>query len=86
MGIDHSIKHRKISRVALEATLHQSITLLEKEKKKGINNRKETMLIMLIDRHIHFSKVVINPPTHFSWLTVYVCLCIEDRHGNKVFT
>jgi succinate dehydrogenase/fumarate reductase flavoprotein subunit len=56
MGIDHSIKHRKISRICLEGTLHQSITLLE--KKKGINNRKETMPI---DRHIHSSKVVVNP-------------------------
>ncbi len=56
MGIDHSIKHQKISRVFLKATLHQSITLLE--KKKGINNRMETMSI---DRHIHSSKVVVNP-------------------------
>jgi hypothetical protein len=56
MCIDHPIKHRKISRVSLEGTLHQSITLLEKEK--GINNRKD---IMPIDRHIHSSKVVVNP-------------------------
>jgi hypothetical protein len=33
MGIDHSIKPRKISRVFLEGTLHQSITLLEKKKR-----------------------------------------------------
>jgi hypothetical protein len=35
MGIEHSIKHRKISRVSLEGTLHQSITLgpLRKEKR-----------------------------------------------------
>ncbi len=56
MGIDHSIKHRKISRVSLEGTLHQSITFLEKQK--GLNNRKETFAI---DRHIHCSKVVVNP-------------------------
>ncbi len=56
MGIDHSIKHGKISRVSLEGTLHQSITLLG--KKKGINDRKETMPI---DRHIHSSNVVVNP-------------------------
>jgi hypothetical protein len=56
MGIDHSIKHWKISRVSLKATLHQSIILLE--KKKSINNREETMLI---DRHIHSSRVVVNP-------------------------
>jgi hypothetical protein len=55
MGIDHSIKHQKISRLFLECTLNQSITLLE--KKKSIKNRKETMPI---DRHIHFSKVVVN--------------------------
>jgi hypothetical protein len=72
MGIDHSIKHRKISRLSLKGTLHQSITLLE--KKKGIKNRNETMPI---DRHIHSSKVVVNA-THLSWLMVYVCLCIED--------
>jgi hypothetical protein len=53
MGIDHPIKHWKISSVC---TLHQSITLLE--KKKGINNRKD---IIPIDRHMHFSKVVVNP-------------------------
>jgi len=47
MGIDHFIKHRKISRVSLERTLHQSITFVE--KKKNINNSKE---IMPIDRHI----------------------------------
>jgi len=56
MDIDHFIKHRKISRISLEGTLHQSISLLE--KKKGINNRKETMPI---DRHIHYSKLVVNP-------------------------
>jgi hypothetical protein len=56
MGIDHSIKHRKISRMSLEGTLHQSITFLE--KKKGINNRKETMPI---NRNIHFSKILVNP-------------------------
>jgi len=56
MGIDHPIKHQKISKVSLEGTLHQSITLLE--KKKSINNRKHTMPI---DRHIHSSKVVVNP-------------------------
>jgi hypothetical protein len=56
MGIDHPIKHRKISKLSLEGTLHQSITLLE--KKKSTNNRKHTMLI---DRHIHSSKVVVNP-------------------------
>jgi hypothetical protein len=56
MGIDHFIKHGKNSRMFLEATLHQLITLIE--KKKGINNRKE---IMPIDRHIHSSKVVVNP-------------------------
>jgi len=56
MAIDHSIKHWKISRVSLEGTLHQSITLLE--KKRNSNNRKETMPI---DRHIHSSKVVVNP-------------------------
>jgi len=56
MGIDHSIKHRKIPRMSLEGTLQQSITFLE--KKKSINNRKE---IMPIDRHIHSSKVVVNP-------------------------
>jgi hypothetical protein len=33
MGIDHSIKHRKISRVFLEGTLHQSKTHLEKKKR-----------------------------------------------------
>jgi succinate dehydrogenase/fumarate reductase flavoprotein subunit len=55
MGIDHFMKHRKISRVSLKGTLPQSITFLE--KKKGINNRKETMPI---DRHIHFSKIVVN--------------------------
>jgi len=56
MGIDHSITHRKISKVCLEGTLHQLITSLK--KKKYINNRKETMPV---NRHIHFSKVVINP-------------------------
>jgi hypothetical protein len=40
----------------LEGNLHQSITFLE--NKKGINNRKDTMPI---DRHIHSSKVVVNP-------------------------
>ncbi len=70
MGIDHSRKHPKTSRMTLEGTLHQSITLLE--KKKGVNNRRETMPI---DRHIHFSKVVCkSPPTsHGSWsMYVYV--------------
>jgi hypothetical protein len=43
MGIDHSIKHWNFSKASLKGTLHQSITLLE--KKKGIKNRKETMLI-----------------------------------------
>ncbi len=56
MGIEHSTKHQKTSRISLEGTLHQSITLLG--KKKIINSRKETMPI---DRHIHFSKVVVNP-------------------------
>jgi hypothetical protein len=53
MGIDHSIKHWKISRMS---SFHQSITLLE--KKKGIHNRKESIPL---DRHIHSSKVVVNP-------------------------
>jgi len=56
MNIDHFIKHQKISRVSLEGTLHQSISLLD--KKKGINNRKESMPI---DRHIHYAKVIVNP-------------------------
>ncbi len=50
MGIDHSIKHRKISRVFLEGTLQQSITLLEKKKR-----------VLTKEGHIHSSKVVINP-------------------------
>jgi len=41
--------------MSLEGTLHQSITLLE--KRKYINNRKETMPI---DRHIRSSKVIVN--------------------------
>jgi len=65
--------------MSLEDTLHQLITFLE--KKKGINNRKETMPI---DRHIHSSKVVVNP--HPLLMAHGLCmLCIEDRHGNKVF-
>jgi hypothetical protein len=56
MNIDHFKKHRKISRDFFEGTLHQSISLLE--KKKGINSRKESMPI---DRHIHYSKVIVNP-------------------------
>jgi len=56
MDIEHFIKHWKNSRVFLEGTLHQSISL--QEKKKNINYRKE---IMPIDRHIHYSKVVVNP-------------------------
>jgi len=70
MGVDHSIKHQKIPRMSLEGTLQQSITFLE--KKKSINNRKE---IMSIDRHIHSSKVGVNPPptSHGSWsMYVYV--------------
>jgi len=55
MSIDDSIKHQKISRMSLEGTLHQSITFLK--KKKGIHNKKETMLI---DKHIHSSKIVVN--------------------------
>jgi hypothetical protein len=47
MGIDHSINNWEISRVFLKGTIHQSKSLLK--KKKGINNRKETMPI---DRHI----------------------------------
>jgi hypothetical protein len=42
------------------------------------------MRLCLLIRHIHSSRVVVNA-THFSWLMVYVCLCIEDWHGNKVF-
>jgi hypothetical protein len=72
MGIDHSIMNWEISRMSLEGTLHQSISLLE--KKKGINNRKETMPI---DRHIHSSKVVVNSHP-FPCLIVCVCLCIEE--------
>jgi len=44
MGIDNSIKNQKISRLPSKGTLHQSKTLLEKEK--GINNRKETILLI----------------------------------------
>ncbi len=44
MGIDHSIKHRKNSRISLEGNLDQTITLLE--KKNGINNMKETCLLI----------------------------------------
>ncbi len=73
MGIDHSIKHQKISRVYLEGTLNQSITMLE--KKKGISNRKETMPI---DRHIHSSKMVVNPHP----LLMAHCLCMFMYRGS----
>jgi hypothetical protein len=45
MGIDHSIKHRKISRVFLEGTLHQLISLLEKKKKVLTIGRRLCLLI-----------------------------------------
>ncbi len=51
-----------------------SINNPPRKKKKGINNRKETMPI---DRHIHSSKAIVNPHP----LLMTHGLCIEDRHG-----
>jgi hypothetical protein len=69
MGIDHSIKHQKISRMSLEGTLHQSITFLE--KKNGMNNRKEACLLIGISL---FKSSCKSPLTsHGSWsMYVYV--------------
>jgi hypothetical protein len=83
MGIDHSIKHRKISRVSLEGTLHRSITLLE--KKKGINSRKETMPI---DRHIHYSKLVVNPrpllmSIYIKRIDMAIRYSLNGKHGKE---